>query len=401
MDNVWVLASLWVGLALVATLLAIWLKMSTALSEIVVGTVAQLVIGAFLIQGGLGAKTGWISFLAGTGAIVLTFLAGAELDPVIFRMKWKEAIVVGLVGFFAPFLGCTAIAHFVLGWSARPSWLAGVALSTTSVAVVYAVMLELGFNTTEFGKAILAACFINDLGTVIALGLIFSPFTSRTLAFVGISVAVFTALPFLTPCFFRRYGGRVSELEAKYLLFFLFAMGGLAVWSGSEAVLPAYMIGMVLAGTVGKDHVLVRRLRTLTFGLLTPFYFIRAGSFVSVPALIGAPLVFVVLFLAKMVSKVIGLLPTVNAFKYERNEGLYYTLMMSTGLTFGTISALFGLNHGIIDQAQYSFLVATVIGSAVIPTMIANSLFMPKHLLQGGDEKPALTLAEASSTTAD
>lgn len=387
MENIWVLASLWVGLALVATLLAIWLKISTALSEIVVGTVAQLVIGAFLIQGGLGAKTSWISFLAGTGAIVLTFLAGAELDPVIFRMKWKEATIVGLVGFFGPFLGCTAIAHFVLGWAPRPSWLAGVALSTTSVAVVYAVMLELGFNTTEFGKAILAACFINDLGTVIALGLIFSPFTSRTLTFVGVSVAVFVALPFLTPWFFRRYGGRVSELEAKYLLFFLFAMGGLAVWSGSEAVLPAYMIGTVLAGAVGKDHVLIRRLRTLTFGLLTPFYFIRAGSFVSVPALLGAPLVFVVLFFAKMVSKVIGLLPTVNAFNYERNEGLYYTLMMSTGLTFGTISALYGLNHGIIDQGQYSFLVATVIGSAVIPTMIANAFFMPRHLLRRREQE--------------
>ena len=154
----------------------------------------------------------------------------------------------GLVGFFGPFLGCTAIAHFILGWSARPSWLAGVALSTTSVAVVYAVMLELGFNTTEFGKAILAACFINDLGTVIALGLIFSPFTPRTLAFIAISIVVFVVLPFLTPWFFRRYGGRVSELEAKYLLFFLFAMGGLAVWSGSEAVLPAYLIGMGLGG---------------------------------------------------------------------------------------------------------------------------------------------------------
>jgi glutathione-regulated potassium-efflux system ancillary protein KefC len=253
MENVWVLASLRVGLALMATLLAIWLKISTALSEIVVGTVAQLVIGAFVIQGGLGGKTGWISFLARTGAIVLTFVAGAELDPVIFRMKWKEATAVGLVGFFGPFLGCMAIAHFILGWSARPSWLAGVALSTTSVAVVYAVMLELGFNTTEFGKAILAACFINDLGTVIALGLIFSPFTPRTLAFIAISIVVFVVLPFLTPWFFRRYGGRVSELEAKYLLFFLFAMGGLAVWSGSEAVLPAYLIRMGLGGSsLGK-----------------------------------------------------------------------------------------------------------------------------------------------------
>jgi Kef-type K+ transport system membrane component KefB len=220
--------------------------------------------------------------------------------------------------------------------------------------------------------------------------------------FVVISPAVFVGLPFLTPWFFRHYGGRVSELEAKYILFCLFAMGGLAVWSGSEAVLPAYMIGMVLAGTVGKDHVLIRRLRTLTFGLLTPFYFIRAGSFVSVPALVGAPLVFVVLLFAKMVSKVVGLLPTVKAFKYERNEGLYYTLMMSTGLTFGTISALFGLNHGIISQAQYSFLVATVIGSAVVPTMIANSFFMPKHLLnRRADQEIPIPLSEPSSTPAD
>ena len=282
-------------------------------------------MGALIGKVGLGATSGWIAFLAGTGAIVLTFLAGAELDPTIFRTKWKEATVVGLIGFFAPFLGCTAIAHFALGWSVRSSWLAGVALSTTSVAVVYAVMLELGFNVTDFGKAILAACFVNDLGTVIALGLIFAPFSLRTLVFVAISILLFLVLPFLTPWFFRKYGGRVSELEAKYILFLLFGMGGLAVWAGSEAVLPAYIIGMVLAGTVGRDHVLVRRLRTLTFGLLTPFYFIRAGAFVSVPALIAAPMVFLVLFCAKMLSKITGLLPTVRAFKYRREENLYYT----------------------------------------------------------------------------
>jgi glutathione-regulated potassium-efflux system ancillary protein KefC len=398
MENVWVLAAVWVGLALIATLLAIWFKISTALSEIVVGTVAQLVLGAFLAKANLGARTEWVTFLAGTGAIVLTFLAGAELDPSIFRTKWKEAMVVGLVGFFAPFLGCAAIAHYILHWGPRQSWLAGVALSTTSVAVVYAVMLELGFNVTDFGKAILAACFVNDLGTVIALGLIFSPFTAKTLVFVIVSVVIFAILPFLTPRFFKKYGGRVSELEAKYILLLLFALGGLAVWAGSEAVLPAYIIGMVLAGTVGKDHILIRRLRTLTFGLLTPFYFIRAGSFVSVPALAAAPLVFTVLFFAKMISKVAGLLPTVYAFKYQRNETLYYTLMMSTGLTFGTISALFGLNHQIISEAQYSHLVATVIGSAVVPTIIANALFMPRHLLPKKEADVERTKGELATT---
>jgi glutathione-regulated potassium-efflux system ancillary protein KefC len=395
MEQVWFSAALWLVLALIATLLSIWFRISTALSEIVVGTVAQLIIGALIGTEVLGAKSAWVGFLAGTGAIVLTFLAGAELDPGIFRTKWKEAMAVGLVGFFAPFLGAAAVAHYVLGWSVSASWLAGVALSTTSVAVVYAVMLELGLNRTDFGKGILAACFVNDLGTVIALGLIFAPFTVRTAIFVAVSVVVFAALPFVTQWFFRKFGGRVSELEAKYILFLLFGMGGLAAWAGSEAVLPAYIIGMVLAGTVGKDHVLIRRLRTLTFGLLTPFYFIRAGSLVSVPALAAAPLVFLVLLAAKMASKMVPLLPTVRAFNHEGHQGLYYSLMMSTGLTFGTISALFGINHGIITGAQYSYLVAAVIASAVIPTAIANTWFMPKHLLPKAETlvRPMPTMA--------
>lgn len=233
MDQVWFVAALWLLLALVAVLAANLLQVSTALSEIVVGTVAQLVIGAVAGANALGAKQEWVTFLAGTGAIVLTFLAGAELDPDVFRAKWRESTAVGLTGFFAPFVGAALVAHYVVGWAWRPSWLAGVALSTTSVAVVYAVMLELGFNQTTYGKAILAACFINDLGTVIALGLIFSPFTIRTLIFLGAGLVFFVALPFVTPWFFERYGGRVSELETKYLLFLLFGLGGLAVWSGS------------------------------------------------------------------------------------------------------------------------------------------------------------------------
>jgi Kef-type K+ transport system membrane component KefB len=381
MAEVWLLAAVWVGLALIAVLLAIKLRISTALSEIVVGTVAQLIIGATAGTAFLGAQQPWVSFLAGAGAIVLTFLAGCELDPQVFLARWKDATLIGLVGFLAPFLGCATIAYYVLHWSPSASWLAGVAMSTTSVAVVYAVMLELGLNTTSFGKAILAACFVNDLGTVIALGLIFAPFTYKTGVFVGLSAVVFAILPWLTPRFFHRYSNRVSELEAKYLLLLLFGMGGIATWSGSEAVLPAYLIGMVLASTVGKDHILIRRLRTLTFGLLPPFYFIRAGSFVSIPALVAAPLAFIILFLAKSLTKFVGVFPVTKLFRYGKEEGLYTTMLMSTGLTFGTISALFGLSHGIIDQAQYSYLVATVIASAVIPTVIANAFFLPRHLL--------------------
>ncbi len=401
MTETWALAALWLGLALLATLLGTWFRISTALSEILVGTLAQVAIGASIGLAGLGAKAPWITFLSGAGAIVLTFLAGAELDPAVFRAKWKEASGLGLVAFFSPFLGCTALAHWGLHWSVRASWLAGIALSTTSVAVVYAVMLEFGLNQTEYGKMVLAACFINDLGTVLALGFIFAPFTFRTLVFAAASVGVFVALPWVTPRFFGRYGGRVSELEAKYLLFFLFGFGALAAWSGSEAVLPAYIIGMVLAGTVGKDHVLIRRLRTLTFGLLTPFSFIRAGSFVLIPSLTAAPLVLLALFAGKMITKMAAVLPTARYLGHPRQERIYTTMMMSTGLTFGTISALFGLSHGIIDQNQYSYVVATVIGSAVIPTMIGNAWFLPRHLIPARREEEApATAAVAAEPTA-
>jgi Kef-type K+ transport system membrane component KefB len=221
----------------------------------------------------------------------------------------------------------------------------------------------------------------------------------KTVVFVGAAVAAFVALPRLTPRFFKMYGNRPSELETKFLLFCLLGMGALAGWADSEAVLPAYVIGMTLAGTVGRDHALVRRLRTLTFGLLTPFYFIRAGSFVSIPALVVAPAAFIFFLVVKIATKIIGVYPVTKIFKAPGKEAMYTTLLMSTGLTFGTISSLFGLSHGIINQDQYSALVAAVIGSAVVPTVIANAFYLPRHLLPKPAEAPKRPLPASSPST--
>ena len=281
----------------------------------------------------------------------------------------------------APFLGCSAVAFWILGWSAQASLLTGIALSTTSMAVVYAVMLETGFNKTDFGKGILGACFINDLGTVIALGLIFAPFTYKSVIFIATCAVILAILPFTARKITRKYAHRTAAIRTKFILLALFGLGFLALWSGNEAVLPAYIVGMVLAGIAAQDNEGIRRIRTLTVGFLTPFYFLRAGMLVSLPALILAPIVFLVLLAGKVVSKIFGLYPVIAKFRAEKNERWYYTLMMSTGLTFGTISALFGFTHGIVSQEQYSFLVAAVIASAVIPTIIAGMFFLPKHLL--------------------
>ncbi len=384
MEHAFTVAALWLFLAVLSALLASALGLSIALVEICVGVAAASLLAAVDAAHLLAANSEWIRFLAAVGAVLLTFLAGAELDPQVMRTKLAEVNVIGLIGFLAPFFGCTALAYYGLGWNSDASWLAGIALSTTSMAVVYAVMLETGLNQTEFGKGILGACFINDLGTVVALGLLFSPFTHRTVIFIAATVIGLGVLPATTDWLTRHYGHRTAAIRTKWIMLSLFGLGALALWSGSEAVLPAYLAGMVLAGGAAKDIHWMRRLRTLTVGFLTPFYFLRAGTLVSLPALLAAPIPFLSLLAGKVAAKIFGLYPCVSLFRQHPKERWFYTLLMSTGLTFGTISALFGLAHGLVNDEQYSFLVAAVIASAVIPTIIAGKACVPTHLVKAG-----------------
>ncbi len=407
MTGIWALMALWFTLALVASLIAIRFRISTALAEIVVGTLAQLIFSATVGAEIMGVNEPWVKVLAGVGAILLTFLAGAELDPDVFKLKWKEAVAIGAASFLLPSIGCTVAGHYLLGWELMPSVLAGIALAATSVAVVYTVMMEFGFNRTEYGKTILAACFVTDLGTVVTLGLVFAPFTIKTALFAAAALAAFVVLPKITPRLFARVGGRPSEPEAKFLLVCLLGMGALATWADSEAVLPAYLIGMALAGSVGRDHVLVRRLRTVTIGFLTPFYFTRAGYLVSLPAVIAAPLGVIIFLVVEISTKIVSVYPVAKYYGSSQKESMYTTLIMSSGLTFGTIASLFGLSHGIIDKSQYSTLVAAIIGTAIIPTMIANTFFLPRHLLPDAQREglpaehaPAATPSQAVKETA-
>jgi len=369
MDNIWFTSALWMALAFVAAIGSLFVTISAALFEIVIGALAGNTIGLPL--------TPWINYIAAFGAVVLTFLAGTDIDPHVVKRNFGSSVSIGLVGFFAPYLGCLLLARYGLGWPWPQAQIAGISLSTTSVAVVYAVMVETGYNRTELGKIILAACFINDIGTVLALGLIFANYNIYLLLFTVATVVVLGALPFVVPPLFARISGRASEPEIKFLFVVLFLLGGLANLGKSEAVLPAYLVGMALAPFFIANRELQLRMRAICFAFLTPFYFLKAGSLIEARALLeGAGLIG--LFLAmKMATKFIGILPLTRYFKFKPREGMYTTMMMSTGLTFGSISAPFGLTNNIIDPAQYTVLLTAVIGSAVVPTVIAQLWFRP------------------------
>ncbi|HXC76941.1 MAG TPA: cation:proton antiporter [Candidatus Acidoferrum sp.] len=388
--NIYTVAAIWMALALGASLISIRAGIAVALAEILVGAVAGNIPGV----SGLVQQTAFTGFLASLGSVSLTFLAGAEIDPVSLRRHWKASLSIGIASFTLPFLAAMAVCYFVLGWDLHAAEIGGVALSTTSVAVVYAVMVETGLNRADLGKLILAACFVTDLGTVLALGALFAGFNLFLVVFiVATGVALIGTSPALR-WIMRTFGHRVSEPELKFLLLVLLALGGLATAAGSEAVLPAYLVGLVTAGVFQADRVLMDRMRSTAFALLTPFFFLRAGLLISAPALVGGAGVIAALFLTKMAAKLIGVWPVAAAFGVARRDRNYLTLLMATGLTFGSISALYGLNHGLVTSAQYSELITVVILSAVIPTLIAQRLFQPRKV--DADEEEALGAEDAS-----
>ncbi len=376
MDNIWFIAAFWMGLALLASLISIRLGISVALIEILVGVVVGNLHGPG--HAPLLHTTEWTNFLAMLGSGVLTFLAGAEIDPASLKANLRASMAIGVVSFLLPFLGVWFFAQFVLLWPLHQAWIAGIALSTTSVAVVYAVMIEGGLGSTPLGKTLLAACFITDFGTVLALGVLFADFNLWLVVFVGVSAVLLWFMPRWTQFIITRLGAtRVSEPEVKFLFLVLFFLGGLASTAKSEAVLPAYLLGLVVAGVFLRDKTLVHRMRSIAFAIFTPFYFIKAGLYVSLPALWSALGVIALLLTMKMITKFVGVWPLSRLFYMPSREATYTALLMSTGLTFGTISALFGLQNKIISQEQYSVLVTVVILSAFVPTLIAQKFFQP------------------------
>jgi len=362
------LAAILGGAALLASVVSVEVGISVALVELALGVALGNTFN-------LDPNASWLVFIASFASVVLTFLAGAEVDPDDFRERLGASIAIGVVSFLGPFVAATLIALGPLGWTTKASLIAGTALSTTSLAVVYAVLVETGLNTVRVGKLIMSACFVTDMCTVIALSMIFIKPTIWFPVFLVVSVALIVALPKLAPRFFRRYGDRVIEPEVKLVFAILFGLMVLGNEANSQAVLPAFVLGLVMSRHYQLHQEEQRRLRVVAFAFLTPLFFLRGGLNVSLAAVFANLGVLAALVAAKMIPK-LGLVYPL-ARRHATPHATFTTLLMSTGLTFGTISALYGLNARIIDRTQFSLLVTVVVLSAIVPTAIAQRWFSP------------------------
>ena len=317
---------------------------------------------------------------------MLTFQAGAEVDVPQFRREWRASLSIGLVSFFAPFAVVGSLAYFALGWNHRQAEIGGLALSTTSLAVVYAVLVETGLNRELVGKRLMSATFVTDIATVAGLTVLFLKPTLWIIPFALVSIAAIVSLPRIAPWFFSRYGDRVIEPEIKLVFAILFTLMWLGGRANSQAALPAFVLGLVMSTHYASHRKEQERMRVVAFAFLTPFFFLKGGLNVSAGALWANLGILALLFAGKMVPKLGAVYPL--ARRYTSPHATFTTLLMSTGLTFGTITSLYGLNAGIIDRTQFSLLISVVVLSAIVPTAIAQRFFHP-HTEPSADQAVA------------
>ena len=360
-------AALLAATVLLASTISVEIGLSVALIELFLGVVVG---NAFDL-----AVPSWLGFLGTFAGILLTFQAGAEVDVPQFRREWRASLSIGLVSFLAPFAVVATIASYGLGWDRRQAEIGGLALSTTSLAVVYAVLVETGLNGDLVGKRLMSATFVTDLATVAGLTVLFLRPTIWILPFAVASIALVVGMPKLAPWFFGRYGNRVIEPEIKLVFAALFVLVWLGGRADSQAALPAFVLGLVMSRHYVAHRTEQERMRVVAFSFLTPFFFLKGGMNVSAGAVWANLGVLAILFVGKMVPKVAGIYPL--ARRHTAPHATFTTLLMSTGLTFGTITSLYGLNAGIIDRTQFSLLVAVVVLSAIVPTAIAQRFFHP------------------------
>jgi Kef-type K+ transport system membrane component KefB len=361
------LAAALAAVVLVASVLSVELGVTVALLELTLGVAVGNIFG-------LGSAD-WLEFIAKFASIVLTFLAGMEVDPAYMRRRLSASLGIGVVSFIGPFVVASVAAFVLLGWTGRASLIAGTALSTTSLAVVYAVLVERGLTDTGVGKLLMSATFVTDLCTALALSAIFIKPNLWFPVFLVVSVGLVLLLPRIAPWFFSRYGDRVIEPEIKLVFVCLLILMVLADASTGHAVLPAFVLGLVMSRHYAEHREEQKRLRVVAFAFLTPFFFIKGGLNVSLGAVFSNIGVLALLLAAKMVPKMAFIYPL--ARRAHHRHATFTTLLMSTGLTFGTISSLYGLNAGIIDKTQFSLLVTVVVLSAVVPTAFAERWLLP------------------------
>jgi Kef-type K+ transport system membrane component KefB len=352
-----------------AGITGIKLNITSAIIEVIAG----IILGNFL---GVGIEP-WLDFLGTFGGLILTFLAGVEIDLSLLKRNGKQSFVLGTSAFIVTFVGEMIFLYFVTDWSLPAKLTASLAQTPTAIAVVYTMFLEYGLLGSQSSKLVLAAIFVNDILTLMCINLISHKFNLFTVAFILAMAIMALALPKIMEYIAKWHGMRSVELELRLIFAVILGISFLADAGNMQAVFGAFLLGLVFANSLHNHSDILPKLRSVTFSLLAPVFFVKAGILISLPAVLGNVMLILGILVVKMLSKSAG---TYYFNKIWVPEApIFSTILFSTSLTVGIVTAAFGRNSQFLDQTQFSIVMIAIVLSAVIPSLIARRFVPAKY----------------------
>ena len=353
-------------LIILAGIGALELGFSSSILEILAGVFAS----NFLKLGDLK----WIDFLSNLGLLGLMFFAGLETDPELMRKHFWKSLFIGFCSYFFPLISIFYVCHYLLKYSFEASLLIGIALSTTSLALVYPLLREKKLLSLPAGQILLAGAMVVDISSMLTMSFLFEGINAYNLLFTAALLLLLVKLPKWGEKLFERYSGNQIEFRTRFIILVLIALGFLSETVHINEAVLAFTTGIFFAEFFRKDLNTEKKIRALIFGFLAPFFFFKAGYSVKL-SVISPKVIFlsIVLGTIAFLTKYLGTVyATANIFRSTvyKLAGLFFNMR----LTFGIVASLFGLNSGIIDEETYVSLLLIIITTSVVASVISNRL---------------------------
>ncbi|HOY65773.1 MAG TPA: cation:proton antiporter [Candidatus Ozemobacteraceae bacterium] len=351
-------------LILASGILSLELGISVSVMEILAGVAAGTFAGL--------RSSDWLEHTAAFGLLGIMFFAGFETDLVMLRRNWRSSLAIGLASFFLPAFLVGGASFFLLGMSAQTSILTAIGLSTTSLALVYADLKRQGLLKEARGQALLGAAMVVDVVSMIALAVLFEGLTVVSLVVLGLVVVWMTRLPRLCRWLFIRYAGNEIELKTRFVLLLLLSLVIASKQASVHVSILAFAAGALLNEVLAEHGELQIKLQSIVFGLVAPVFFFKAGLSVRLINLhTGLLPALAVLGLASFGGKIAGTWLAARRF-LPAAEARRAAILFNYQLSFGIVTAAFGLESGIIDASGYLTILVLVISSSLFTTLLAR-----------------------------
>lgn len=352
-------------LILASGVLSLELGISVSVMEILAGILAGTFAGI--------RSSDWLDHTAAFGLLGLMFFAGFETDFAMLRRNWRSSLTIGLISFFMPAILVGGAAFLLLDMSLKASALTAIGLSTTSLALVYGSLKQEGVLKEARGQALLGAAMVVDVISMVALAVLFEGVTIVSLGVLALILLWLTRLPRLCRWLFIRYASNEVELKTRFILLLLLSLVLASKQASVHVSILAFTAGMVLNDVLAEHGELQLKLQSLVFGLVAPIFFFKAGLSVRLIHFhTGLVPTLAILGLAAFGGKVAGTWLAARKF-LPSAEATRAAVLFNYRLTFGIVTAAFGLETGIISSSEYLSILVVVVASSFLTSLMSRT----------------------------